>query len=71
MNGEIFEECLKVLEVPQNVPHDALSYSERKSLKLCREIAMGVKININEYYGIYDEEKWDKIMQLYLMKYNY
>ncbi len=71
MDREFYEYCLKVLEVPRDIPKETLSFSEKKSIKLCREMAMNYSVNLDEYRGVYDKDKWQKVLQLYFTKYNY
>ncbi len=66
-----FISCLKYFNIPENVPQDALSYTERSLSLACAKMSRGDEINLDDYVGVLDEENMTKLINLYLTVYNW
>ncbi|AFV51229.1 putative SvtR-like protein [Sulfolobales Mexican rudivirus 1] len=71
MDGQFFDQCLKALQVPDDIPRESLSYSEKKAIEVCHQLDAGINFDLSEYEGIFDEERFQALLKLYLMKFNY
>ncbi len=71
MGQDIFEMCLKELNISQDIPYEALSYSEKVMIATCYQLSRGNEIDLEAIEDILDKENMKKISKLYMELYNF
>ncbi len=56
-----YEMCIKELGIPQDIPRESLSYTEKLLMNICREITAGEEIDFDELANTLDEENANKL----------
>ncbi len=67
----IFEMCIKEFNLSEEIPYEALSFSERMIVATCSQLARGNEIDFDMLEGILDEENLKKLGKLYMQLYNF
>ncbi len=66
---DTFEMCIKEFNLSEEIPYEALSYSEKIIIATCYRMAKGEEINFTDLEDILDEANLAKLGNLYMKLY--
>ncbi len=70
MVEDLFSSCLKTLGIPESMPYESLSFSEKALFMVCHKISSGQDFDFDELNTVLDDENKKKVAELLIKYYN-